>query len=158
MYTYRSRKRKLETVLKETLQEQFPEGLDGVQIITGRNIDEQGKTHIRIHCDSSEPTTDENETLVGFKVSGMIAVYTAVDDTTRAQHDVLEGIIEAFCEQETDSFVSILNQQESVAEFGVWEFQPEGSEDGLDEDLRRYISTYRFSAVVHHETQHNLIT
>jgi len=157
MQTLRSRKRKLETVLKNALLSQYSEGIGETQIVIGRENTEHEKTVIQIHCDSSEPTEDETETLTGFTVGGMISVLTSIDDKARDEHDRLEGIIEAFVEQETESFVSFLNQQDDVAQFGVWEFQPEGSEDGIQEDLRRYISTYRFNAVVQHETQHNLI-
>ncbi len=42
MQTYRSRKRKLETVIKAALEDLFAEGLDGVQIVLGRELGRRG--------------------------------------------------------------------------------------------------------------------
>lgn len=158
MQTYRSRKRKTETALKNLLLDLFQEGLDGVQVLVGRETTDQDATHVRIHCGQSEPREDETETITGYKVNGTITVETSADDSGRTVMDQIEGIVESFVEIEHDELVSLINQQEDVAQFGVWHWHPVGSEDGLDEEKRRFVSRYDFTAWVDHEPRSELIT
>lgn len=148
---YKSRKRKLEEAIKETFTTFAGTALGSAQILMGREIDAQEPLCIRIHANSQTPTSDQTEPLLNFMVSGSITLQVPMDGYTRAQVDTLEGLIESYIEQDSDTIVSDLNSS-SVDNFGCWEFQPGQSEDDIDDENRRYLSTYSFEAVVGHAT------
>ena len=150
MSLYKSRKRNLEEAVQETLETYAGTAIDGVQILLGRDITVQEPTHIRIHAGSQEPMTGEEDLLLNFRVTCTITVQQSMD-RTRDQVDTLDGIVEGYVEQDSDTIVSALNTC-SVPNFGVWEFQPESCEDDIDEENRRYLSAYTFSAIVGHAT------
>lgn len=147
---YKSRKRKLEEALKETFEAFAGTSLGTTQILLGRELTAQDPTHIRIHANSQEPTSDETEPLLNFMVSGSITVQTSMDDGRDAA-DTLDGLVDSFMEQDSDTIVSDLNES-TIEDFGCWEFQPTQSEDDVDEENRRYLSAYSFQAIVGHAT------
>jgi len=148
---YKSRKRKTEEAIKETFEAFAGTAITGVPVLLGRDLTIQEPTHIRIHCNTQEPTTDEDVTLLNFRVSGSITLQASMDDKTRDEVSELEGAIDSYIEQDSDTIVASLNDS-TVDDFGCWEFQPESSEDDVDEENRRYLSVYGFSAIIGHST------
>jgi hypothetical protein len=147
MSLYKSRKRLTEQAVKATLQTFAGTHLDGVQILIGRETLTQEVTNIRIHCGTSYPVEDETAPISNYKVDGQISVEQSIDDNTRDEISTLEGIIESYIEQDTEDIVAALDGS-GVQGFGCWEFQPGQCEDGLDEDKRKFLSTYTFTAVI----------
>lgn len=147
--SYKSRKRKLEEALKETFETFAGTALGTTQIVLGRDLTVQSPTHIRIHANTQEPMSDSTEPLLNFMVSGTITAQVSMDDGRDAA-DTLDGLVESFMEQESETIVNNLNSS-SVVNFGCWEFQPTQSEDDIDDENRRYLSSYGFDAVVGHQ-------
>ena len=148
---YKSRRRKLEEALKETFTTFAGTALGSTQIIMGRELSEQEPTHIRIFCDTQERVNDEEEPLLNFRVGGMMMLQLSMDDNTRTAGSDLEGIVEGYLEQTPETITNDLNTS-SVSNFGVWDFFVGDSTEEVDEENRRYLMEYTFSAIVAHQT------
>jgi hypothetical protein len=148
---YKSRKRKFEEAIKETFETFAGTALGTTQILLGRDETVQNPTHIRIHCQSQEPMTDADVPLLNFYVSGSITVQASMDDLTRDEYSTLEGLVESYVEQEPEALAGELNSS-TIENFGCWEWHPLNSEDDIDEENRRYLSSYTFRGVIGHAT------
>jgi hypothetical protein len=141
-----SRKRKLEKAVLDAFVEWTGAAIDGVQVITGRNISDLETTQIRIHCNGQEPLEDISEYVTRVQVEGMFIVQQSVDDNTINKIEEVEAIVESFIEMTTPELLALINAETDAID--VTDIQPGRADDGIDNDLRRYLSTYTFTAFV----------
>ncbi len=141
-----SRKRKAEKAILDAFVEWAGEAIDGVQVITGRNISDLETTQIRIHCNGQEPLEDISEHVTRVQVEGMFIVQQSVDDNTINKIEEVEALVESFIEMTTPELLALINAETDAIE--VTDIQPGRADDGIDNDLRRYLSTYTFTAFV----------
>lgn len=145
-----SRRRKAEKAILAAFSTFAGTSITGVQTMTARNKTDLAPVSIRVHCNSQEPQQDESETIYAVEVSGTIIVTTSVDDDTISRIEELEGIAENFVEIETDEILVLLNAAGTAQGVSFLEWQPASAEDGVIDELRRYVSRYGFKAEVNH--------
>jgi hypothetical protein len=151
--TYKSRKRKAEPVIREAFLHYAGTALTITpeQVIIGRSMTVQEQTHIRIHCATVEPhDADENTPILNYKVGGSITIEASADENNREQVSTLEGLTEGFMEIQENDMLALLGSFAGTS-VGFWNWQPMQGEDGIDEETRRFVSTYSFETVVGHE-------
>jgi hypothetical protein len=150
MSTHKSRRRKAETCIKNAFLAYAGTALpiEAAQVIIGQSSTVQDATHVEIHCASSEPMPDQDQ-LLNIKVTGSITCKASADDNTREQLETLEGLVEGFVEQPQAEMDAFLGSYAGTS-CGFREWTPIQGEDGLDEETRRYLSTYTFEVVVWH--------
>ncbi len=141
-----SRRRKLEKAVLDAFVEWADDAIDGVQVITGRNISDLETTQIRIHCNGQEPLEDMTEYVTRVQADGMFIVQQSVDDNTINKIEEVEALVESFIEMTTPELLALINAE--TEEIDVTDIQPVRADDGIDNDLRRYLSTYTFTAFV----------
>jgi hypothetical protein len=151
MSTYKSRRRKAETCIKNAFLAYAGTALpiDAAQVIIGQSLTAQEATHIRIHCASSEPMPEQAD-LLNIKVTGSITCQASADDNDRDALETIEGLVEGFVEQPQAQMDAFLGSYAGTS-CGFSDWTPVQGEDGLDEETRRYLSTYTFEVVVYHE-------
>jgi len=147
-----SRKRKAEVALRSTFLgwagTALPIASD--QVILGRSLTEQHATHIRIHCSTQEPhDADETQPILNYKVTGTFTVEASADANSREEVATLEGLVESFIETDESELLPLLGTYAGT-NVGFWNWQPLQSEDGIDEETRRFVSVYTFETVVGH--------
>jgi hypothetical protein len=149
--TYLSRRRKAESAIKTAFLAYCGTALPvgTAQVIVGQDLTEQNATHIRIHCSTSEPVQEQDD-LLNIKVTGSITCQASADDNTREQLSTIEGLVEGFVEQPSQQMAAFLGSYAGT-HVGFMDWMPMQGEDGLDEETRRYLSTYTFEVVVYHE-------
>ena len=141
-----SRKRKAETAIRNAFVTWADIAVDGVQVITGRSIEDLAPVNVRIHCPGQNPLEGFDEIATRVLVSGSIVVTQSFDEQDLTQIEALEAIAETFIEMDTATLLGLLNTEASDIQFT--DFQPDSAEDGINPDFRQFVSRYSFSTYV----------
>ena len=92
-----------------------------------------------------------DEYVYRMEVSGAITCSALVDGGDPDTIETLEILAENFVELLTPTILTAINDETTTIE--VTDFQPDDSEDGYNDGLKRYVSRYSFTAIVRDITE-----
>jgi hypothetical protein len=141
-----SRKRELERAILAAFTDFAGTALTGVNTYNSRQRHAQADAFVMITCPRQSPLEGMDEIATRMTVEGAIVCSALVTNQAATAIEALEIQAENFIEQKTSDLLADINAETSAIE--VTDIQPGECEDGYDEEGKRYLSRYSFTAYV----------